>query len=107
MSTPRDKVYEAIDSERDYHDKDSILNHWNHKKKPSVEAELLTMQEYLIKARSAWQTNSGNHEVLDVLRKVVGVGVRCFENHGVPLRYSGPDPVGEEARVDGATSKTC
>lgn len=106
MSTSRDKVYEAIDSERAYQDKDCIDKDWDHRGKPSVEAELLLMEEYMLKARSAWQTSPGSFVALDVLRKVVGIGVRCFENHGVPLRDAGTDPAGEEARVDGATSKT-
>jgi len=29
---------------------------------------------------------TGSEAALDMLRKVVGIGVRCFENHGCPKR---------------------
>ena len=82
----RSEVYKIIDTERTYQDRDLLDKNWNHKGNPSVEAELLIMEEYMSKARTAWCNCSDNSEVLDVLRKVAGVAVRCFENHGVPPR---------------------
>lgn len=79
------EVFEVIKSERIYQDRD-LKDKEDHRGKPSVEAELLLAEEYLLKARAAWQSNSGNTECLDVMRKVAGVLVRCFENHGCPKR---------------------
>jgi hypothetical protein len=84
MSLSFSEVCEVIQTERDYQNRQG--NNWQHKNKPSVEAELLLMEEYLQKARTAWVTIPGNEQTLDILRKVVGVGVRCFENHGCPKR---------------------
>ena len=83
--TPQE-VFEVIKTERDYQEKDQVDKDWDHKGKPTVEAEMLLMEEYLLKARTAWATCPNNSGALDVLRKVVGVGVRCFENHGCPKR---------------------
>lgn len=83
--TPQE-VFDVIQTERAYQEKDQVDKDWDHKGNPSVEAELLLMEEYLLKARTAWTTCPGNSEVLEVLRKVVGVGFRCFENHGCPKR---------------------
>ena len=39
------------------------------------------------KVRTAWTTEYGGHDQsLDLLRKVVAMGIRCFEHHGVPER---------------------
>jgi len=80
----RSEVYKIIDTERDYQDANS--NNWNHVGKPTVEAEILMMEEYLARARSAWVNNNGKDAALDMMRKVVGIAVRCFENHGVNPR---------------------
>lgn len=80
------QVFDVIKSERVYQDRDLEQKEWDHKGRPSVEAELLLAEEYLLKARAAWQSHSGSEECLDVMRKVAGVLVRCFENHGCPKR---------------------
>ena len=84
MSISFSEVCEILKTERNYQDRQG--NNWDHKGTPSVEAELLLMEEYLQKARTTWVTSPGNEQTLDVLRKVIGVGVRCFENHGCPVR---------------------
>jgi hypothetical protein len=81
--TPQ-QVFEVVQTERSYQELGKTA--WNHQGYPSIEAELLLMEEYLLRARTAWSTSSDKNEVLDVLRKVVGVGFRCFENHGCPKR---------------------
>lgn len=83
--TPQE-VFEVIQTERRYQEKDQVDKDLNHKGKPSVEAELLLMEEYLLKSRTACSTSPDKSDVLDVLRKVVGIGFRCFENHGCPER---------------------
>tara|TARA_R110002153_G_scaffold101181_3_gene237279 strand:+ start:49 stop:303 length:255 start_codon:yes stop_codon:yes gene_type:complete len=78
------EVFEVINSERVYQDKQA--KKWNHKGTPSVEGEILLMEEYLSKVRTVCSTTSDKTQVLDMMRKVVGVGIRCFENHGCPPR---------------------
>jgi len=75
----RVNVYNLIDGERDY--QDAQAKQWNHKGTPSVEAEILLIEEYASKLRTAWATTSGN-EPLDIIRKIAGVSTRCLENHG-------------------------
>jgi hypothetical protein len=43
----------VIKTERVYQDRDLLEKDWDHKGFPSVEAELLLMEEYLLKARTA------------------------------------------------------
>ena len=83
--TPQE-VFEVIQTERAYQERDKVDKDWNHRGKPSIEAEMLMMEEYLSKARTAWTTSPNKSEALDVLRKVVGIGFRCFENHGCSKR---------------------
>ena len=81
----RKNVYKIIDGERDY--QDSLNPKMDHKGFPTVEAELLMMEEYLKDARTAWTHSHANAvPALEIMRKVVGMGIRCFENHGVPKR---------------------
>lgn len=74
----RKDVYKLIDSERDYQDKTS--SNWEHKSKPSFEAELLLIEEYVKKARTHYVNHNNNDHSLNQLRKVAGVIVRAFEN---------------------------
>lgn len=80
--TTRENVYKCIDGEREYQNK---LN-WNHKDHPSLEAEILLMEEYLLKARQQWTNSDDDTLALDIIRKITGMGVRCLENHGCPER---------------------
>jgi hypothetical protein len=81
----REQVFERINSERTY--QDSINNEMNHQGFPTIEAELLMMEEYLKDSRTKWVHTHGNDKpCLDFIRKVVGIGVRCLEHHGCPER---------------------
>ena len=82
--TPREEVYKALDSEREY--QSNTAKKWNHQGNPSIAAELLMMEHYLQIAREKWAGTSDNKEVLDIMRKISGITVRCFENYGVPFR---------------------
>ncbi len=82
----RQEVYQVIEGERDYQDSLQVQNDWAYNGQPSVTEELVMMEEYLQKARTEWVHNKGDEKCLDMMRKVVGIGVRCFENHGVPKR---------------------
>ncbi len=84
-SLPREEVYKLIDGERDY--QNAISTNMNHQGFPTVEAEILMMEQYLMNARTLWVNTHGNSgPALDMMRKVAGISVRCFENHGCPAR---------------------
>lgn len=76
----RQTVYSHIDSEREYQNHTSLI--WNHKGQPDLAAEILLMEEYLLEMRNNWRKNSDNSLALDCLRKLLGIGVRCYENYG-------------------------
>ena len=81
----RENVYQVLDGERTYQ-QNMISPNTCHLDKPTVEAELIMMEHYLLEARNKWVTTKGNEECLNSLRKVAGIAVRCFENHGCPMR---------------------
>nr|QBK85195.1 MAG: hypothetical protein LCIVAC01_00040 [Iridovirus LCIVAC01] len=81
----RKQVYENLDTEREY--QESLNPGWIHGGKPAVGLEILLAEDYLHLARLAWRRKYGDpNGGLDELRKVAGILVRCFENHGVPPR---------------------
>ncbi len=81
----RKQVYENLDTERKY--QESLNPGWIHGGKPAVGLEILLAEDYLRVAREAWRTGYGDKNAgLAELRKVAGILVRCFENHGVPPR---------------------
>lgn len=47
---------------------------------------LTLMRKILTDAERAFAENSGDYNALDEMRKVVAVGVACFEQHHVPSR---------------------
>lgn len=88
----RDDVFKAINTERDYQQR-----RWGHRQANGVFVEhvhtthayVLFMQDYLEEARKILSRNEEPQcweEVLGTLRKVVTLGVACFEQHGVPSR---------------------
>ena len=80
----RERVYQAIDGERNYQEEHVPLDG----RILSVGDEILLLESYLQKARDAWTTDFDNPELtaLEMLRKVAGVAVRCLEHHGAPER---------------------
>ena len=81
---PRMKAFDALNSEREYQDATAVR--YQHTGKPSLEAELLLIDEYARLAKEAWRTQKGNAAALEQLRKLGGCLVRCFENFGVEKR---------------------
>ncbi len=78
----RESVYKIIDGERDYQG-----DLWNHQDSFNSVGDFITyMDVYLIKAKQAYTEKEGAEPALDVLRKVVTLGIACFEIHGVPQR---------------------
>ena len=47
---------------------------------------LTLMRTHLAEAEAAWSNSRGDWDALNELRKVVAIGVACFEQHGVPRR---------------------
>ena len=80
---PRQSVYDAIDSERDYQD-----GRWG-PAKHEMGSFLLYMQDYMDEARRQLSRNPDVQAVplaLMTLRKIVALGVACMEQHGAPKR---------------------
>ena len=93
----RNEVYNVIDQERAYQEKA-----WPRdadKVALPVAGELLLMESYLHDARQAYTKYAGDTQCLDMMRKAVAIGIRCFENHGVPSR--------EQPRPEAATRSAC
>lgn len=81
----RTKIYEAINSERDYQDQK-----WGTPKEHphEVGGYITLMRNLLNRAEKAWAESSSNDTALAELRKTVAVGVACFEQHGVSRRIN-------------------
>jgi hypothetical protein len=84
--TIRKQVFEVIEEERDYQE-----NVWPRGTgcERSVGEEILCMEECILVARQAWQKGDDykpddKRAMLNQIRKVVAIGVRCMENHGAP-----------------------
>jgi len=87
MSDPkltRSQVYDLLDGERSYQNR--FVQNNDYDKVQPVSGELLLMEQYLSKARENWVNNKGDEACLDFMRKVAGIAVRSFENHGCPPR---------------------
>jgi hypothetical protein len=83
-ANPFQGVIESVFSELSYQRDKS--GGWEHRNAPSIEAEILMMEEYLAKVRREYTSNRGGEKSLEQLRKVVAMGFRCMKNHGAPMR---------------------
>lgn len=88
----RKEIYSRIDDERYYQavrwgtfHSNAGGDHPVDRPKP-VESFILYMEDYLQQARHQISREEGHDNALDSLRKVVALGVACFEQHGVPER---------------------
>lgn len=89
----RSKVYSVIDGERAYQEKvwgdngERRTNpNSNQVAKHDVGQWMVFMDHYMSLAKEKLTTVHGHDEALHMLRKVVALGVACFEQHGVPYR---------------------
>lgn len=84
----RQEVYQAIDSERDYQDhvwgKDESTAGGDH----TVEDFVVYIDVYLAKVKEATMLPKAKRhlEMMNIMRKITALGVRCMEQHGAPLR---------------------
>jgi len=79
--TVREKVYAIITGERQYQ-KDLRTSGRFETRIYSVAEELVMMDEYLVRAKTAYTDHAGNLEGLHVIRKIAALGFRCMEHHG-------------------------
>jgi hypothetical protein len=90
----RDRVYRAINTERDYQDSLGPERVENDERPHTVTDELTMIATYLRKAQDAYTNNPNVNGVaidaLHVIRKIAGMCVRCMENHGAPYRMGSP-----------------
>lgn len=80
----RTKVYELVDGERNYQDKQ-----WGgrpHDDMTSVGDFLVFMEQYLHRAKEKLTTETGIEPAMDMIRKVTALGVAAMETHGAPER---------------------
>jgi hypothetical protein len=79
----REKVYRAIDSERNFQDRKwgSVDQHPH-----EVGGWLTIMRKLLSDAEQAWSSSGGDYQALFEIRKIIAVGVACCEQHGVSCR---------------------
>lgn len=93
----RTKVFDAIDSERDYQDRKwgTPAEHPH-----EVGGYLTLMDVHLRRAQEAWAGANSDAAALESLRKVLAIGVACAEQHGIPGR-SRSMPVSQRMRDNG------
>jgi hypothetical protein len=85
----QETIFERIRDERHYQ-----VRRWGYRQpdgqfiepQHSVGDFLIYMQDYLTEAVHQASRNDGNEEALSCLRRVVALGISCFEQHGVPAR---------------------
>lgn len=85
----RNEVFELINGERAYQDtlRGNLI--------PSIEQELLLLEEYCLRARKTYSDTFGDpteEPTRDFIRKIAGIAVRCMEHHGAPPRGKFPPP---------------
>lgn len=80
----RNYVYRIVDSERDYQDRKwGTIEMRGHE----VGAWLLIMENALRQAKEVWASASNDDAALEELRKLIGIGVACAEQHGLRPRH--------------------
>lgn len=91
----RERVYEAIDSERSFQDRKwgTIENHPH-----EVGGWLTIMRKLLRDAEKAWSESDGDRAALAEIRKVIATGVACCEQHGCDFRSKFTEPPMESMR---------
>lgn len=86
----REQVYKVIDGERDYQNSKWSPNHMTDgvpaDEGKTVAHFIVYMDDYMTRAKHEFTGSGGDRATLEELRKVVALGVACFEAHGVPER---------------------
>ena len=88
----KDQVFKVIENERAY--QDQVWGGNNHDKAHTVGDWIVYMNHYLDRAKIKHSTAfRSDKEALTELRKVVALGIACFEQFGVPERESNIDQI--------------
>jgi hypothetical protein len=83
----RERVYMAVDSERDYQDAQAGNAKRHEDQPPMTPGEfILCMEKCLQDARDAWYKPDGGRGCMEYIRKVTALGVQAMERHGAPKR---------------------
>lgn len=77
----RSDVYVEVHNEREYQD---ML--YGTKRGHEVGTWLALMRHHLNKAEASWASSTSDAVALGELRKVLGAGFACAEQHGLPSR---------------------
>jgi hypothetical protein len=90
--TSRAKVYEAIDSEREYQDR-FVIPELRYYQTHTLGEFILMINQYAAQAQDKWThhedafpPSDGFPISLHEVRKIAALAVRCMEQHGAPLR---------------------
>jgi hypothetical protein len=89
MRVTRQEVYNAIDSEREYQNSRWNENTTTSLNKHSLEEWFMYMEDYLNEAKhvlSRTARQEADPIALNIMRKVVTLGVAAMEEHGAPKR---------------------
>ncbi len=105
----RDLIFAAIESERAYQ-----VKRWGVRQSdgsfeevPKSVGEFITyMQHYMSEATKAATTETGAFPTLEQLRKVVALGVACFEQHGIRFREE-PDVINARDMLSAGPTSPC
>ena len=84
----RKEVYDLIDGERMYQDREWPEGNGSGGSNPLTVGEfVLLMQSYLRQADEVWiREGKPNVKTSEFVRKVAGIAVNCMEQHGAPAR---------------------
>jgi hypothetical protein len=85
----RERVFEALGSEREYQKRRWGIRQNNgqmFETQHGVCDYLTYMGHYLTKAKAEASEKAGNDAALEMLRKVVTLGIACFEQNGIQAR---------------------
>lgn len=83
-ASARERVYWIVDGEREWQDRKwGTIGVHPHE----VGAWLTIMRCLLADAEKAWAGASNDEQALHEIRKVIGTGVACAEQHGLPRRW--------------------
>lgn len=88
----REQIYNELTRERIYQDLMAKKYDWQGAQRPhAVGTWIVFMDDYLNRAKHALSSTVGDLTALNELRKVVALGIACFEAHGCPVRRESDD----------------
>lgn len=90
---PREEVYKAVDTERDYQAQVISMDKSICGTIPKSVGDYLTMlTAYINRTNETWVSTPGSAASLHMVRKIAAVAVKCMEQHGAPFRNLNETP---------------